>query len=322
MQQITIKDVAKRAGVSVTSVSRVLNNRGYISVQLREKVMDAIEELDYTPNEIARSFYKNETKDIALIIPTTLNPFFSELTFYVEKELANLGYHLYVCNSLNDPSKEKEYLKMLSEKKVDGIIVGSHDMDIKEYDKIKGNIVSFERKINDSIPMIVSDNYLGGKLATEELVRKECQTIVCITGDQDEGTPANNRVVAYSDVVKKNNLKEHIYRIPFTDTREEKIEKIKNIFKEDMKVEGVFAGDDLTAHYVMQVTKALGYKIQDDLHIVGFDGTNLMRDLSPEIITVIQPLEQMATKAVQTLLSLIEGEEVRKEYTFSVELSE
>lgn len=322
MSQTTIKDVAKRAGVSVTSVSRVLNDRGYISVQLREKVMQAIDDLNYTPNEIARSFFKNETKAVALIIPTNLNPFFSELTFYVEKELASLGYHLYVCNSLNDPNKEKEYLKMLNEQKVDGIIVGSHNMDIKEYDMISGNIVSIERKINDRIPMILSDNYLGGKLATKKLIKNSRQSIICITGDQEEGTPANNRVVAYSEIIKKNNLKEHIYRIPFTDTREVKIEKIRQIFENDITFDGVFAGDDITARYVIQVAESLGIRVPEDLYVVGFDGTSLMRNLFPELVTVIQPLEQMAIKAVETLLDMIKGKKVEAEYRFKVDLSE
>src|SRR5690625_2483864 len=148
MTKITINDVAQRPGVSVTSVSRVLNNRGYISDNLRSKVMNTIEELDYTPNEIARSFYKNETKSIALIIPTIKNTFFSELAFYIERELAQDGYHLYIGNSLNDEVNEREYLKMLKEKRVDGMIVGSHNINLEEYDEINGNIVSVERKIN------------------------------------------------------------------------------------------------------------------------------------------------------------------------------
>lgn len=321
MSKTTIKDVAKVAGVSVTSVSRVLNNRGYISDQLKGKVIQAIEDLNYTPNEIARSFYKNETKAIALIIPTNLNPFFSELTFYIEKELANLGYHLYVCNSLNDSNKEKEYLELLSEKKVDGIIVGSHNMDIKGYDKISGNIVSIERKINDRIPMIISDNYLGGKLATEELINNDCKSILCITGDQDESAPANNRLVAYSQVMKKNRLKEYIYRMPFTDTREEKTKKIRSIFEEDITFDGVFAGDDLTAHYVIQVAESLGLEIHKDLYVVGYDGTSLIRNLFPEIVTVVQPLERMAIKSVEILLDMIKDKEVKSEYIFKVELS-
>lgn len=321
MEKITIKDVAEKAGVSVTSVSRVLNDRGYLSTELKEKVMAAIEELNYTPNEIARSFFKSETRSIALIVPTSVHPFFSELTFHIENELSELGYHLYICNSLDDPNKEKEYLKMLSEKRVDGIIVGSHNMDIQEYDNVKGSIVSIERKINEQIPMIESDNYLGGKLATEELVNHGCKKIICITGDQDAGTPANNRVLAYSDVILKNNLKEYIYKIPFNEDREVKIKIIEEIFKDAMPFDGIFAGDDLTAQYVIQLARSLNIHMPEDLLVVGFDGTELIRDLFPEFITVVQPLEQMANKAVKVLIDSIKGKKVDYLYTFPVVLS-
>src|SRR5699024_12333739 len=91
--------------------------------------------LNYTPNEIARSFYKSETKSVALIVPTIHNPFFSELAFYIERELSKDGYHLYIGNSLNDSVNEREYLKMLKEQREDGRSVGSHNIEMEEYDR-------------------------------------------------------------------------------------------------------------------------------------------------------------------------------------------
>ena len=166
---LTIKDVAEKAGVSVTTVSRVLNNRGYISDKTRKKVMTTMDELNYTPNEMARSFLTNKTRFIALIVPTTENPFFGELTFHLEKELAKKGYNLFICNSLNDVDNEKKYLRLLQEKRVDGVIVGSHNINISEYQYFENKIVSIERELTAHIPIIQSDNYLGGKLATQEL---------------------------------------------------------------------------------------------------------------------------------------------------------
>lgn len=320
MSNITIKDVALKAGVSVTSVSRVLNNRGYISENLKRKVMDAIEELDYTPNEIARSFYKNETKSIALIVPTIENPFFAELTFWIERELSKSGYHLFVGSSLNDSSNEKEYLKMLKEQRVDGIIVGSHNMGIEEYDKISGNIVSIERNISPKIPMIESNNYYGGKIATEELIKKGCKNVICITGNKSVNTPANNRAVAYTEVVSNYGLKEMIIEIPLTISEYDKKRRIKELFMSKIEFDGVFAGDDIIARYFMNIAKEFGVKVPEELKIIGFDGTKRMQDLVPQLSTVIQPIEEMAKKSVNILLKLINNEITDNIYTFPVTL--
>lgn len=321
MSKITIKNVAEKAGVSVTSVSRVLNNRGYISDDLRMKVMNAIDELNYTPNEIARSFYKSETKSVALIIPTIRNPFFSELAFYIEKELSKDGYHLYIGNSLNDRVNEREYLKMLKEQRVDGMIVASHNIEMEEYDKITGNIVSVERKINEKIPMIESDNYLGGKLATERLIEQGCQKIICVSGSQTVDSPANNRVVAYSDVMRKNNLEEQIIEIPFAESADEKHKRIKEIFTSGIEFDGLFADDDILASYAIKEAGKFKNKDSGKLKIIGFDGTNLMQDLFPELVTVVQPIEEMAKKTVEVLIQLIKGEKTKNLYTLPVKLN-
>lgn len=320
MKKITIKDVAEEAGVSVTSVSRVLNDRGYISTDLKEKVMNAINKLDYTPNEIARSFFKSETKAIALIVPTVENPFFSELVFWIERELSKLGYHLFVGNSLNNPVNEKEYLTMLKEQRVDGIIVGSHNMNIAEYNNINGNIVSIERKILDRIPMIESDNYYGGKIATEELINNGCKKIICIIGDRLVDTPANNRAIAYADVMYHNNLKDRIIELPFDLTETEKIRRIEAIFESGKEFDGVFAGDDIIARYFMNIAKKYDIKVPTDLKIVGFDGTQRIQTLIPELTTVVQPIHEMALKAVNILLKRLDNQKTEKIYTLPVSL--
>lgn len=322
MSKTTIKDVAKKAGVSVTSVSRVLNDRGYISDNLRVNVMNAIEELDYTPNAIARSFFKNETQSIAFIVPTVANPFFSELTFWIEKELAKFGYHLFVGNSMNDPVIEKEYLKMLKEERIDGIIVGSHNMNIEEYDNLDGNIVSIERKLLENIPMIESDNYKGGRMATEELINKGCKNILCVTGNQLVDTPANHRTTAYLDVVHENQLERHVLEIPFTQPEKSKIDIIEQLFSETLKYDGVFAGDDTMAKYFMNAAKKYGVNVPEDLKVVGFDGSNQIQVLVPDLTTIIQPIQKMAVEAVNVLLKQIKNEEVELIYTLPVELKQ
>lgn len=320
MKRVTIHDVAKKAGVSVTTVSRVLNNRGYISEDMKENVLKTIKELNYIPNEMARSFFSNESKFIALIIPTTENPFFGELTFYIEKALAKHGYHLFICNSLNDPENEKKYLRLLNEKRVDGIIVGSHNVNIFEYKNYENQIVSIERKLTKNIPIVQSDDYNGGKLATRELINQGCHNILCIIGDKTIETPANDRSIGYVDEIRKNKLKPNFLEIPFQEKFDKKYRIIKEIFEKDFTYDGVFAADDVNAKLFMNVAKDMGFSIPSDIKIIGFDGTQSMRALVPELSTVVQPIEKLANESVNILLKLLKGKKVKLESVLPVEL--
>lgn len=320
MKRVTIHDVADKAGVSVTTVSRVLNDRGYISTEMKEKVLKTIEELNYIPNEMARSFFSNQSKFIALIVPTTENPFFGELTFYIEKALAKFGYHLFICNSLNDSENEEKYLRLLNEKRVDGIIVGSHNVDISEYKNYENQIISIERKLTKNIPMVQSDDYNGGKLASRELISQGCTNILCVIGDKNVETPANDRAIGYIEEMEKNNLGTNFLEIPFQIDLDEKYRIIKDTFQTNFKYDGVFAGDDVNAKLFMNVAKEMQFDIPEDIKVIGFDGTQTMRSLIPELSTVVQPIEKLANVAVTNLLDLLQGKKVKKEWTLPVEL--
>ena len=170
----TIHDVAKKANVSVTTVSRVLNNRGYISEATKAKVFKTMSELNYQPNEIARSLLRKQSNVIGLIIPNVSHPFFSELTNHVENYAYENGYKLLLCNSQLDPIKEKDYIEMLKRNRVDGIIMGSHTLQVEEYMNLNSPIVTIDRQISPDIPYISSDNYSGGRIAAQLLVDKGC----------------------------------------------------------------------------------------------------------------------------------------------------
>ncbi|NLL09128.1 MAG: LacI family transcriptional regulator, partial [Firmicutes bacterium] len=189
----TIRDVAEKAGVSVTTVSRVLNNRGYISEATRKKVYKAMEELDYQPNEVARSLFRKRSNIIGLIVPTVAHPFFAELTAYVETYAYARGYKVLICNSQLDASKEQEYVGMLRRNQVDGIIMASHTLEVEEYKKLNLPVVTFERFISNRIPYVTSDNYQGGKLAVELLLERGCKMIAHMCGSLHLDMLANQR---------------------------------------------------------------------------------------------------------------------------------
>src|SRR5699024_11322596 len=131
-------------------------------------------------------------------------------------------------------------------------IVGSHKSEMEEYDTVTGNTVSVERKINNRIPMIESDNYQGGKLATERLIQQGCRKILCISGSQTVDSPANNRVVAYPDVMQENHLTEQIVEIPFAESAAEKQKRIQEVLSSEIECDGIFAVDDILDSYAMK----------------------------------------------------------------------
>lgn len=320
MQKITIDDVARHAGVSVTTVSRVLNDRGYISEAMRSKVQQSINELGFIPNEMARSFYTARTRLVGLIIPTTANPFFGELTYYVEKYLSRRGYKLLICNSIHEQENEKEYLRMLQENRVDGIIVGSHNINIEEYDKMPLKMVSVERAINAGTPVIQCDNYDGGRQAAEALLAAGCRRILCISGDPKLSMPANDRCAAYKDTLSANGLPVEVKTIPFTEENERKRARIEEIFAGPPRYDGVFASDDMLAAMVYNYAVQQGIRVPQQLRIVGFDGTEAMRTALPLLATVKQPIRQLAEQSVEILLKAIEGYPVEQRTVLPVRL--
>src|SRR5690625_4522357 len=177
IKKVKLDDVAEKAGVSKTTVSRVLNNRGYISEKTRKKVHDVIEELNYQPNEIARSLFINKTFIIGLIFPTTTNPFYGQLVFHLENICESLGYKVLLCNSEGREDKEREYLEMLQRHQVDGIIAGAHNRGIEEYNRPNLAIVGIDRYLSKNVPVVSSDNYNGGRQATQLLINSGCQHI-------------------------------------------------------------------------------------------------------------------------------------------------
>lgn len=178
----TIKDVATLANVSVTTVSRVLNNRGYIGIETRKKVEDAMSQLNYFPNQIARSLQKNQSFIIGMIVPDSNNPFFSDIIKYVELFANENNYKILLCNSLNEPEKEERYLNMLKQNQVDGIIMCSHTIDVEAYKKINLPVITFDRVISDQHPFIACDNFKGGEIATEHLINAGCKKLLHISG--------------------------------------------------------------------------------------------------------------------------------------------
>ena len=194
-----IKDVAIKAGVSVSTVSRVMNNRGYISQATKDKVFNAMKDLNYQPNEIAKSLFKKKSNIIGLILPDISTPFYAEETRYIEEELYKLGYKLMLCNAYNSSTREQEYINMLLRNQVDGIIIGSHTLKIEDYLNLNLPNVALDRYLGDDIPVVSADHMEGGKLAALELLNCGCTNILHFSGSSKVPTPSNDRHKSFND---------------------------------------------------------------------------------------------------------------------------
>ncbi|UQS82028.1 LacI family DNA-binding transcriptional regulator [Bombilactobacillus folatiphilus] len=315
-----LEDVAKLAQVSKTTVSRVLNRRGYLSQATIEKVYWAMEQLDYHPNVVARQLYNNKTNLIGILLPTVADPFFGELSFELERQLYEQGFKVLIGNSMNDPQKEANYLDQLLIKQVDGLIVGTHNQGLKQYHRQQLPVVAIDRIVNEDIPVIASDNYRGGWLATEYLVQQGVTHIIHTNGPHDLATPAKQRRTAYEEVMQKANLTPVTYELDFNISPTQKQQIFRRIFVEHPKVEAIFASNDTDAILIQQVAGELGRKVPADLLLVGYDGTKMIRNLDPQLTTVVQPIEKMAQLAVKILQQRLHKQATETQYLLPVKL--
>ena len=315
-----LDDVAKLANVSKTTVSRVLNKRGYLSQETIDKVYDAMEKLNYQPNTVARQLYNKKTNIIGLLFPAVSNPFFGELVEELEKKLYSQGYKVIIGNSMNDPEKEKNYLNQLLSNQVGGLIVGTHNQNIQQYQNENLPIVAIDRIMNQDIPVIESDNYSGGKQATERLIQKGAKKIIHTTGPDTLDTPANRRREAYEETMTYHGLQPIHYSVDFNISYTEKTGIFNQIFIDHPDVDGVFASNDVDALLIMQIAKKFNKNIPEDLFIVGYDGSKIMRNMFPNLTTIVQPIEEIANKALEVLNLRLEKQETLSEYILPVSI--
>lgn len=318
----TIHDVAKHAGVTPTTVSRVLNNRGYISDKTRKKVYSSMEHLNYQPNEIARSLKNKQSNIIGLIVPDVSHPFFAAFASQIEYYAYENGIKVLLCNSHLDPIKEKEYIDMMRGNRVDGIIMGSHTLETEQYQNVQSPIVTFDRQIGD-IPFISSDNYMGGKLATELLIKQGCRKIAHICGNLHLNLLANERSRAFLDVVNVHNVEHFIMETDMNVFNEQQYyQLIRKLLKDHPDLDGIFATSDIIAAYVIKECIDLGIKVPEQIKVIGYDDVNIAPWITPSLTTIRQPIKEMSARAIQLLNQQINNEEYTIKNQFDIQLIE
>lgn len=317
----TIVDVAKLAGVTPTTVSRVINNRGYISEKTRNKVNEAMDQLGYQPNEIARSLTKQKSNTIGVIVPHISHPYFAKLISNLENEAAKSGYKIILCNSKEKAEKEKQYLDMCKSNRVAGIILCSGNVESNKINTGNIPVVLLEKNFEEGKLGIQCDNYQGGKLATEHLIDCGCKRLLHFSGVIDEDMPADNREKAFIDICNEKNVEYFIRKYDINIYNEMNYyEYIKDTLNEIKNIDGIFASSDLIAAQVIQVCNELNIRIPSDVKLVGFDDVEIAKLTTPTITTIHQPIKEMARLAIELIDSKYKNIEVNEQTILPIEL--
>lgn len=315
----SIKDVAKEAGVSIATVSRVLNDIDVVNEETKKKVLEAIEKLGYRPNIVARSLKTQRTRTIGVVVPDISSQLYPEIVRGAE-DVANIyKYNVMLCNSDFDLEKEKEYLRVLKEKMVDGVIYMSSSLEedtlnlINELD-IKTILVETSDK-EGALPSVTIDNVKASYDATKYVIDKGRKNIAFIGIEKGEKNAWGMRYEGYENALKDNNIECKESMCYFKNLKPKSgYEGIKEILHRGERVDGVVCASDEIAMGVMNALREEGLRVPEDVSVIGFNNIELSKNFYPRITTIAQPMYDMGSVAMRMLIKLLGNQELDKEY--------
>lgn len=320
MRRASLKDVAARAGVGLGTASRVINGSRSVKPITREKVLKAIQELNYHPNNIARSLKMNSTRSLGILLADLKNGFDTEIVRGIETEAGKTNYSLFLTNT------DKERLKMISciknfvEKNVDGIIIIGGEIteefyaDIKQF-HIPLITISCESNIKPEgqYASITIDNEQAAYEVVEYLIKKGHTRIAMISGEKDEMNAGIPRIKGYQKALIKYGIslrKEYLIEGNYTFLSG--YEKAKQILTLSEKPTAIFAASDAMAVGAEKALLEAGVKIPDEIAIFGFDGLDFAEYVHPSLSTIVQPRYKMGVLAMQCMLEFLNAKENRE----------
>ena len=318
-KNISIKEIAKLADVSVATVSRVINNNGRFSDKTKEKVETIIKEYGYTANIAAKSLRTSKSKTIGLIVPNIDNEWFSQLALDIENYFFKHNYSVFICNTSQNEEKEVAYFKSLDSKLVDGIICISGIETIPS-DSLTRDIpiVCIDRKPKDhsNAYYVESNHYLGGYLATEELIQQGCKNIAIVSRNKSLSVN-KQRLMGYRQALKDYGLTEYkelqILLDPSSANYEGSREAMNQLIKSKIPFDGVFATNDWRAYGVMVALSENHINVPHDVKVIGFDDISISHSCHPSLSTIRQDTVGLAQKASSLLLNLMNDKEIQME---------
>ncbi|MDX6019104.1 ribose operon transcriptional repressor RbsR [Scandinavium sp. V105_16] len=303
----TMKDVARQAGVSTSTVSHVINKDRFVSDAITEKVNAAIKSLNYAPSALARSLKLNQTHTIGMLITASTNPFYSELVRGVERSCFERGYSLVLCNTEGDEQRMNSNLETLMQKRVDGLLLlctETHQPSqeiMQRYPSIPTVMMDWAPFDGDS-DLIQDNSLLGGDMATQYLIDKGYTRIACIAGPLDK-TPARLRLEGYQSAMQRSGLPLHDAYVITSDFEfGGGLTAMRALLALAEPPQAVFVGNDAMAVGVYQALYQAGLSVPRDMAVVGYDDIELAAFMTPPLTTIHQPKDELGELAIDVLI--------------------
>ncbi|REJ25191.1 MAG: LacI family transcriptional regulator [Caldibacillus debilis] len=311
----TIYDVAKKAGVSITTVSKVINNTGSISEKTRKKVLKVMEEMDYYPSGIAAALTVKKTYTIGALLPDISNPFFAEMAKSLENSAREHGYSIIFCSTDYLIEREKEYLDLLFKKQIDGLIIAIEPTDSDMIQKLqKKHLPHLLLSVDNPVlrtSIVSTDDRLGGYLAGNYLLEKGHREVSVIY--EDNRSSSRYRLKGFMEAFENANLNVNKNLIiPSKSKMEEAREAARIILKREKKPTALFATTDLIATVFINEARKLNIAVPDGISVIGYDNTIYAELCEPGLTTIAQPVTDLATYAIRMLLETMEKPDLPK----------
>jgi LacI family transcriptional regulator len=311
---VVIREVARLAGVSLGTVSRVINGHPTVAPDIRKRVQAAIDKLGFRPNRVARSLRSQQSHTFGLVIPDVTNPFFAELVKSLDQSASEFGYNIILGNAEESPAVEKRYIQMLADRQVDGLLVvpsvGTRTLKAERDVKI----VLIDRALPNH-HVVLSDHRGGAKQAVAHLIALGHSRIACIAGPQNL-TVAVERWAGYREIMLQFGTSPTLLKSSWTEFANfdysSAYEAARRLLARKPRPTALFASSDQQAIGALRAAADLGLGVPQDLSVVGFDDIPLSDLVSPRLTTVRQAVAELSRVAVDTLIRLHKGESISK----------
>jgi len=308
---VTIHDVAKRAGVGSITVSRVINNSGYASEEIRQRVLEAVKEMGYVPNRLASSLRSNRTNVLALVMTDITNPFFTVAARGVEDIANQAGYTVIFCNTDENKAKEKKYVEILMQNRVDGIVLVPSSSDSESVDTLQQNgkpVVVIDRYVPEKkVDQVRCDSISGAEQLTRLLISLGHQRIALLNGPQNVST-ASDRLIGFNQALTAAGLNPSAQVIVSgAFTRQSGLAMTRQVLEMSPRPTALFAANNFIALGALSALEAAGMHVPEDLAMVTFDDLPESLVVSPFLTVAAQPVYEMAAKATEILIKRLAG---------------
>lgn len=309
---VTLSDVAAKANVSVSTVSRVINNKDRVDKETRKKVMEAVDKLQYYPNDIARNLRGKSAKTIAVVVPDLSNYFYASVIKGIESVSQQNGYSVLVCNSNEDCETEARHTQILLQKQISGLVIATVSGSIDFYQQYLNRnipVVFFDNcpKTEQSFDFVSVDNVKASYDLVEHLIHIGHRDIAILTGSQTESS-ASERLLGWKKALEQNDIPIVEEQIGIGEFNiKSGIKMMKKILSLDRLPTAVFAANNFLAYGAIHAILESNLRIPEDIAVACFDAIDHTGLIKPQITTSIQPSEEIGTISAELLINKIKN---------------